>query len=114
MSTLLNWTIYKDFMDGPTIQVWTGRVLNHIVGKDGVTRGLVIKSVTGYEIQRPLQLIIPFEIPTESSDPQADSPKMESTLDKKDTAEPPKRTRRRAAKEAENLIVAQRLNDEAV
>ena len=91
---------------------WTlGRVLNHIVGKDGVIRGLVIKSVTGYEVQRPLQLIIPFEIPTESSDSQTDSPKTEATAP---VAEPPKRTRRRAATEAENLIIAQRLNEEAV
>ena len=91
---------------------WTlGRVLNHIVGKDGVIRGLVIKSVKGYEIQRPLQLIIPFEIPTESADSQTDSPKTEATAP---VAEPPKRTRRRAATEAENLIVAQRLNEEAV
>ena len=90
---------------------WTlGRVLNHIVGKDGVIRGLVIKSVTGYEVQRPLQLIIPFEIPTESADTQTDSPKTEATAE----AEPPKRTRRRAATEAENLIIAQRLNEEAV
>ena len=91
---------------------WTlGRVLNHIVGKDGVIRGLVIKSVTGYEVQRPLQLIIPFEIPTESADTQTDSPKTEATAP---VAEPPKRTRRRAATQAENFIVAQRLNEEAV
>ena len=88
-----------------------GRVLKTIAGKDGVIRGLVIKSVTGYEVQRPLQLIIPFEIPTESSDSQTDSPKTEATAP---VAEPPKRTRRRAAQEAENLVIAQRLNEEAV
>ena len=102
--------LYTD--ENPLKPKWTlGRVLNHIVGKDGVIRGLAIKSVTGYEVQRPLQLIIPFEIPTESADSQTDSPKTEATAP---VAEPPKRTRRRAATEAENLIIAQRLNEEAV
>ena len=38
------------------------RVLSHIRGRDGVVRGLRLKSSKGYEIERPLELIRPLEI----------------------------------------------------
>ena len=38
------------------------RVISQIKGRDGVVRGLRLKSSKGYEIERPLELIRPLEI----------------------------------------------------
>ena len=54
---------------------WTlAKVLSHVKGKDGVIRGLELKSTSGYTIQRPLELCRDLEIVKqsveESSTPQ--------------------------------------------
>ena len=42
---------------------WTlAKVLSHVKGKDGVVRGLELKSTSGYTVQRPLELIRDLEI----------------------------------------------------
>ena len=39
-----------------------GRIINPIVGKDGVTRGYKILTGSGYDIERPQQLVCNLEI----------------------------------------------------
>ena len=39
-----------------------GRVTKQIIGRDKVVRGLQMKTRNGHLIERPLQLVIPFEI----------------------------------------------------
>ena len=46
---------------------WTlAKVLTHVKGKDGVVRGLELKSTSGYTIQRPLELCRNLEIVKQS------------------------------------------------
>ena len=94
---------------------WTlGRVLKTITGKDGVVRGLLMRSTSGYEVQRPLQLIIPFEIsPTENTDSHS-QPETDHQKDPAPAADLPKRPRRQAAETANSLLVAQRLDEEGI
>ena len=75
---------------------WTlGKVIGVIHGKDGVVRGLKIKSSSGYVIERPLQLVHDLEISGSGS--ESDQPQQKS----KNDCLPTKRCQStRAAKEA--------------
>ena len=46
-----------------------GRIVDSIIGKDGVTRGYKIRTGKGYVVERPLQLIADLEISGDSDDP---------------------------------------------
>ncbi|XP_070566967.1 uncharacterized protein [Ptychodera flava] len=39
-----------------------GRIVDNIVGKDGVTRGYKIRTGSGYVVERPLQLVCDLEV----------------------------------------------------
>ena len=59
---------------------WTlGKVIGVIHGKDGVVRGLKIRSSSGYVIERPLQLVRDLEISGSGS--ESDQPQQESKND---------------------------------
>ena len=45
-----------------------GRVMDKIVGKDGVVRGLNLRQGNGYIVERPLQLVCNLEIGRENPD----------------------------------------------
>ena len=45
-----------------------GRVVDKIVGKDGVVRGLNLRQGNGYIVERPLQLVCNLEIGGENPD----------------------------------------------
>ena len=45
-----------------------GRVVDTIVGKDGVVRGLKLRQGNGYMVERPLQLVCNLEIGGENPD----------------------------------------------
>ena len=54
---------------------WTlAKVLTHVKGKDGVIRGLELKSTSGYTIQRPLELVRNLEIQCPSPDDVTKTP----------------------------------------
>ena len=73
-----------------------------------------MKSTSGYEVQRPLQLIIPFEIsPIENTDSHS-QPKTDHQEEPAPIADLPKRPRRQAAETANSLLVAQRLDEEGI
>ena len=48
-----------------------GRIVDCIVGKDGVTRGYKIRTGKGYIVERPLQLVADLEISGASEDPKS-------------------------------------------
>jgi hypothetical protein len=72
-----------------------GKVLRHIIGKDGVVRGVDLLH-QGHEIERPIQLVCPLEIrSSEVEEPEASPLVVE---------EKPDRPSRRAAEEAKQRI----------
>ena len=86
-----------------------GKVLTIIRGKDGVERGVTLKTTTGgrtYEIDRPVQQLYPLEIRAE-----AIANENEKTL-KPDEAAVNTRPRRRAAMDARSVIKVAQLSEE--
>ena len=54
---------------------WTlAKVLTHVKGKDGVIRGLELKSASGYTIQRPLELCRDLEIVKQIGEEKSTAP----------------------------------------
>ena len=86
-----------------------GKVLTIIRGKDGVERGVTLKTTTGgrpYEIDRPVQSLYPLELRAE-----AIANAKEKTMNPNEAAVKA-RSRRRAALDARNVIKAVQLSEE--
>jgi hypothetical protein len=85
-----------------------GKIVDTIVGKDGVTRGYKIKTGNGYVIERPLQLVCDLEIGQEDvSENDQDEPGAPVINAKKqhEKVAPRERNTREAKKAAVNRLV---------
>ena len=107
-------------LDGLKPEWNLSRVLGHIKGKDGIVRGLKLKNKTGYEIERPLQLVRNLELAehgdvsdssTELKDSESALPGTDKASDSTKGSENSGRPRRRAAEAARDYIVAHELNE---
>ena len=107
-------------LDGLKPEWNLGRVLDHIKGKDGVIRGLRLKNKTGYEIERPIQLVRNLEI-TEQGISKEQCPKLDESVTKSTeqgedsdltkSASNTRRPQRKAAQAARDFLVGQELNE---
>ena len=65
---------------------WTlAKVLSHVKGKDGVIRGLELKSTSGYTIQRPLELCRDLEIVKQPEEKKSTTPQLKIQCDESTT-----------------------------
>lgn len=103
--------LQERFKRGPVIKDSTknranwrvGRVVDSIVGKDGVTRGYKIRTGNGYIIERPLQLLCDLEIGGASNDIEMVGDLVEGSRDQHQPVTT--RPRRVASRTAENRLV---------
>ena len=65
-------------LDGLKPQWNLSRVMGHITGKDGIVRGLKLKNKTGYNIERPLQLVRNLELTEHGNVPEPSTELKES------------------------------------
>lgn len=80
-----------------------GRVVDSIVGKDGVTRGYKIQTGNGCIIERPLQLLCDLEIGGTSNDIEMVGDPVEGSRDQHQPVTT--RPRRVASRTAENRLM---------
>ena len=104
-------------LDGLKPEWNLGSVLNHIKGKDGVIRGLRLKNKTGYEIERPIQLVRNLEISEQGiskeqcpnlNESVTQSAKRSEDIDLTKSANVTKRPQRKAAQAARDFLVGKR------
>ena len=107
-------------LDGLKPEWNLGRVLDHIKGKDGVIRGLRLKNKTGYEIERPIQLVRNLEISEQGiskeqcpnlNESVTQSAKRSEDIDLTKSANVTKRPQRKAAQAARDFLIGQELNE---
>ena len=85
-----------------------GRIVNPIVGKDGVTRGYKLLTGNGYVVERPLQLLCDLEISGTSDDSRSSVEDAEHSGDIIETGanqRRPQRPEREARRTAVNRLV---------
>ena len=84
-----------------------GRVVNPIVGKDGVTRGYKLLTGNGYMVERPLQLLCDLEISGTSDDSRSSVEDAEHSGDVIESLNQrqPQRPEREARRTAMNRLV---------
>ena len=88
---------------------WTlGKVIGVIHGKDGVVRGLKIRSSSGYVIERPLQLVRDLEISGSGS--ESDQSLQESKNDRSPTkrCQPTRKAKEAAIKKIEDTVTQEK------
>ena len=80
--------------------IWKlGRVVKHVVGLDGVVRGLKLKLGNGYTVERPLQLVCDLEVGGEDSHCQL-NPEAEEFVPQ---ARPPRKSKTAAKQLFKNI-----------
>ena len=84
-----------------------GRVVNPIVGKDGVSRGYKLLTGNGYVVERPLQLLCDLEISGTSDDsgPSVEEAEHSSDIETGTNQRRPQRPEREARRTAVNRLV---------
>ena len=87
-----------------------GRIINPIVGKDGVTRGYKILTGSGYVIERPQQLVCDLEIGGVSNDSSSSDDNAGPSGDVQQQR-PVVRARREARRAAADRLVGIMAND---
>ena len=92
-----------------------GRIKKHVTGRDGKVRGAIVqvsgKGRQATSLQRPIQLLYPLEVPHPSSEePTVSTETIDCTADVSPNQNSPlRRSRRAAALEARDRIMAQAL-----
>ena len=100
-------------LDGLKPQWNLSRVMGHITGKDGIVRGLKLKNKTGYNIERPLQLVRNLELTEHGNvpEPSTELKESEEAEDSIKGLENTGRPRRKAAEAARDYLIAHEANE---